>query len=113
MPRDVGARRKRGSRRRKRHRPASWQDRQRCTWWCMLLRVRRTNIYLSEVEQQALDARAAAEGVSRSDVVRSVIDRALNLDDDAEIDAVLADLAGELAAVARRFAATDPDLRAE
>jgi hypothetical protein len=75
--------------------------------------VRRTNIYLSEVEQQALDARAAADGVSRSDIVRSVIDRELNLDKDDQIDAALGDLAAELADAARGLAAHDPDLRAE
>jgi hypothetical protein len=75
--------------------------------------VRRTNIYLSGAEQQALDARAAVEGCSRSDIVRSVIDREMNLDDDAEIDAVIGDLAGELAEVARKWSAEDSDLRIE
>jgi hypothetical protein len=81
--------------------------------WCMLRGVRRTNIYLSEAEQEALDARAAVEGVSRSDIVRGVIDRELNLDEDEEIDAALGDLAGELADRARKLAAGDPDLSAE
>ena len=75
--------------------------------------VRRTNIYLSDAEQEALDARAAVEGVSRSDIVRAVIDRELNLDEDEEIDAALADLAGQLAKAARRSAKGDPDLRTE
>ncbi len=73
--------------------------------------VRRTNIYLSEAEQEALDARAAVEGVSRSDIVRGVIDRELNLVEDEEIDAALADLAAELAEGARSSAADDPDGR--
>ena len=75
--------------------------------------VRRTNIYLSEAEQQALDARAAVEGCSRSDLVRAVIDREMNLEEDDEIDAVLGDLAAELAAAARRDSAKDRDLRIE
>jgi hypothetical protein len=75
--------------------------------------MRRTNIYLSEAEQQALDARASVEGVSRSDIVRAVIDRELNLDEDEEIDAALGDVPDELAARARSLVAKDRDLRAE
>ena len=75
--------------------------------------MRRTNIYLSEAEQQALDARAAAEGRSRSDIIRAVIDREMNLDEDAEIDAILGDLAAELAESARTSSADDPDLRSD
>ena len=41
--------------------------------------MRRTNIYLSETERAALDARAAVEGSTRSDVVRALVDRELNL----------------------------------
>lgn len=73
--------------------------------------MRRTNIYLSEVEQAALDALAAAEGRTRSDVLRAALDRQLNLDEDAGLDAALGDLAAELAEEARRLAAADPDLR--
>lgn len=73
--------------------------------------VRRTNIYLSEDEQAALDARAAAEGSTRSDVLRSIVDRELNLDDDPELDAALAELAGDLARRARALSRSDPDLR--
>jgi Ribbon-helix-helix protein, copG family len=73
--------------------------------------VRRTNIYLSETEQAGLDARAAAEGSTRSDVVRGLVDRELNLADEADVDSVLGELAGELAARARVLAGDDPDLR--
>lgn len=73
--------------------------------------MRRTNIYLSEAEQVALDARAAAEGRSRSEVVRAVIDRGLNLDHDSSHDAILDELASELAEEARTLSAEDPDLR--
>jgi hypothetical protein len=72
--------------------------------------VRRTNIYLSEVEQEALDARAAAEGSTRSDVVRAIVDRELNLDEDPELDAALADAAAEIAHRARTLSRRDPDL---
>ncbi len=73
--------------------------------------VRRTNIYLSEVQQVALDAVAVAEGRSRSEVLRAVIDRELHLDDDVNLDAALGDMAAELAEEARSLAAADPDLR--
>ena len=74
--------------------------------------VRRTNIYLTEVEQAALDARAAAEGSTRSEVLRALVDRELNLDTEAsgEVDATLAELAGELAERSRQLSADDPDL---
>lgn len=75
--------------------------------------MRRTNIYLTEVEQRALDAKATVEGCSRSDIVRWIIDRELHLDADAEVDALLADLATELAEAARRLADDDPDLRVQ
>lgn len=78
---------------------------------CTLKSVRRTNIYLSEEEQAALDARAVAEGSTRSDVLRSIVDRELNLAEDAQVDEALAELAAELAASARRAARRDPDLR--
>ncbi len=75
-------------------------------------RVRRTNIYLSDVEQAALDARAVAEGSTRSDVVRTIVDRELNLDgDDADVDAALVEVAGEIAERARALSRHDPDLR--
>jgi len=74
--------------------------------------VRRTNIYLTQVEQDALDARAAAEGSTRSEVLRALVDRELNLDTEAsvEVDAALAQLAGELAERSRQLSADDPDL---
>jgi hypothetical protein len=75
--------------------------------------VRRTNIYLSEAEQRALDAQAAVEGCSRSEVVRGLIDREMHLGRDDEVDACLAGVAAELADRARRSSSSDPDLRIE
>jgi hypothetical protein len=76
--------------------------------------VRRTNIYLSETEQAALDAKAATEGSTRSDVLRNILDRELNLDgDDADVDAALAEVAGEIAKRARALGRQDPDLRSK
>ena len=74
--------------------------------------MRRTNIYLTEAEQAALDARAAAEGSTRSEVLRVLVDRELNLDAEAseEIDAALAEVAGEMAERGRKLSAGDPDL---
>ena len=77
---------------------------------CILAKVRRTNIYLSETEQAALDARAAVEGSSRSDVIRSLVDRELNLSEDADLDAALLRAAGEIAGRARELGRRDPDL---
>jgi hypothetical protein len=80
--------------------------------WCMLGVVRRTNIYLTLAEQAALDARAAAEGSTRSEVLRALVDRELNLETESsgEVDAALTELAGELAERSRQLSADDPDL---
>jgi hypothetical protein len=75
----------------------------------MLRRMRRTNIYLSDTEQAALDARAAVEGSTRSDIVRSIVDRELGLEEDPELDEALADAAAELAQRARTLSRHDPD----
>ena len=74
--------------------------------------MRRTNIYLTLAEQAALDARAAAEGSTRSEVLRALVDRELNLETEssAEVDSALAELAGELAERSRQLSADDPDL---
>ena len=74
--------------------------------------VRRTNIYLTLAEQAALDSRAAAEGSTRSEVIRALVDREFNLDAESseEVDAALAELAGELAELSRRLSDDDPDL---
>lgn len=78
----------------------------------MLGIVRRTNIYLTLTEQAALDARAAVEGSTRSEVLRALVDRELNLETESsgEVDAALAELAGELAERSRQLSADDPDL---
>jgi len=53
--------------------------------WCM----ERTNIYLTPELRDALDARARAEGLSRAEVIRRLLDRALH----DEVDDLRADLA--------------------
>lgn len=55
----------------------------------------RTNIYLAERQTAMLDRLAAEEGVSRAEVIRRLIDRALAGRDD--------DLAADLAAIDESF----------
>src|SRR3546814_19305263 len=45
---------------------------QRCMLWCM----QRTNIYLTEEQQQALDVRARRAGTNRSAALREILDAA-------------------------------------
>jgi metal-responsive CopG/Arc/MetJ family transcriptional regulator len=45
--------------------------------WCM----RRTNIYLDEEQTASLDRLAEQEGISRAELIRRLIDRALTGDD--------------------------------
>jgi hypothetical protein len=75
-------------------------------------RMRRTNIYLTDTEQVALDARAAAEGSTRSELVRIIVDRELNLgpDDQTDVDTALGAAAAELAERARALSRDDIDL---
>lgn len=78
--------------------------------WCM----HRTNIYLTAAEEAALDSRARAEGVSRSKVLRDIIDAELGLgaaENGDAADGLLLERAGEIAGRARRLARSDPDLR--
>lgn len=57
----------------------------------------RTNIYLEDRQTAILDRLAAEEGVSRAEVIRRLIDRALAGRDD--------DLAADLAAIDESFGA--------
>lgn len=45
--------------------------------WC----IRRTNIYLDEEQTASLDRLAAQEGISRAELIRRLIDRALTGND--------------------------------
>ena len=62
-------------------------------FWCM----ERTNIYLPPELRAALDARARVEGLSRAEVIRRLLDRALH----DEVD----DLQSDLAAIDEAFGA--------
>ncbi len=73
--------------------------------------MRRTNIYLSERQQASLDARAAAEGSTRSEVIRAILDAELGLSEsEPAVDEALVNSASEIAELARRLSAVDPDL---
>jgi hypothetical protein len=58
--------------------------------------MKRTNIYLAEGQAAALDRVAAAEGVSRAELIRELIDRAIGGQPGA-------DLAADLAAINDSF----------
>lgn len=73
--------------------------------------MRRTNIYLSDREQAALDARARAEGSTRSDVLRTLLDEQLGLEEaDPDVDRELLAAASRIAKRARATSRRDPDL---
>ncbi|MBK8447199.1 MAG: ribbon-helix-helix protein, CopG family [Micropruina sp.] len=66
--------------------------------------MQRTNIYLEERQTRALDRRAADEGISRAELIRRLLDRAIEGQDE--------DLAADLAAIDESFGAV-PDLRVD
>jgi hypothetical protein len=57
--------------------------------------MRRTNIYLDEEQTVALDAIARAQGISRAELVRRLVDRGMS--------ATPADLLADLAAIGDSF----------
>jgi len=59
--------------------------------WCM----RRTNIYLDETQTASLDRLAVQQGVSRAEIIRQLLDRALSNTDD--------NLASDLMAIRNSF----------
>jgi metal-responsive CopG/Arc/MetJ family transcriptional regulator len=58
--------------------------------WCM----KRTNIYLAEGQAAALDQIAEAEGVSRAEVIRELIDRAIGGQAGTDLSSDLAAIEG-------------------
>lgn len=78
--------------------------------WCM----HRTNIYLTEEQERALDARARATRTTRSGALRAILDDALataassSLD---EVDAGFAELADVYAEATEGLFDLDDDLR--
>lgn len=77
--------------------------------WCM----HRTNLYLSDEQERALDVRAKAAGISRSAYVRQMIDREL-ADDlvlDGELEVALGLVADRYHDMVEGLFDADPDLR--
>jgi Ribbon-helix-helix protein, copG family len=75
--------------RRRPTRAATWANRSQ---WCMMWCMKRTNIYLADGQAAALDRVAQAEGVSRAELIRELIDRAIGghpgADLAADLDAI-------------------------
>ena len=66
--------------------------------------MNRTNIYLTDEQRRRLDARARAEGVSRAELIRSMLDRALDEGGSDLLDADLVAIEGSFAALTDEFA---------
>jgi ribbon-helix-helix CopG family protein len=64
--------------------------------WCM----KRTNIYLAEGQAAALDRIAQAEGISRAELIRELIDRAVGGNPGADLAADLAAIDGSFGILA-------------
>ena len=64
--------------------------------WCM----QRTNIYLAEGQAAALDRAAQTAGISRAELIRELIDRALGGHPGADLAADLAAIEGSFAILA-------------
>ena len=76
--------------------------------WCM----KRTNIYLAEGQAAALDRLAEAEGVSRAELIRELIDRAIGGHPGADLGADLAAINGSFGILAEQAAfSRTPDQR--
>lgn len=77
--------------------------------------MHRTNVYLTEEQEQALDDRARREGTNRSAVLRDIIDRDLARTSpiDPEAAAALAELAELYDEITDGLFDDDPDLRIE
>ena len=75
--------------------------------------MKRTNIYLAEGQADALDRVAEAEGVSRAEVIRGLIDRAIGGQTGADLAADLAAISGSFGVLAGQEAfSRGPDERA-
>jgi hypothetical protein len=76
--------------------------------------MHRTNIYLTDEQERALDARARAEGKTRSAVLREILDRELASPSlDGDIQEAFAALADGYQQLAGDLFDDDPDLRIE
>jgi hypothetical protein len=74
--------------------------------------MHRTNIYLTDEQEAALDSRARAQGMSRAGVVRAILDEHLGLTTvDPRLEQALLGIADRLETVTGDLFADDPDLR--
>jgi hypothetical protein len=64
--------------------------------------MKRTNIYLAEGQAAALDRAAEAEGVSRAELIRQLIDRAIGGHPGADLTADLAAVDASFGVLAER-----------
>ena len=76
--------------------------------------MKRTNIYLGEDQSAALDAMARAQGRSRAEVIRKLIDRELSGSGSADLDADLIAIDGSFGVLSDddAFLERGPDERA-
>ena len=76
--------------------------------------MKRTNIYLGEDQSAALDAMARAQGRSRAEVIRELIDRELSGSGSADLDADLIAIDGSFGVLSDddAFLERGPDERA-
>lgn len=65
--------------------------------------MNRTNIYLTDEQRRRLDARARTEGVSRAELIRAMLDRALDDGGSELLDADLAAIEGSFGALTEEF----------
>lgn len=80
--------------------------------WCMMWCMKRTNIYLADGQAEALDRVAEAEGVSRAELIRGLIDRAIGGQPGADLVADLAAIEGAFGILAGQDSfARAPDKR--
>jgi hypothetical protein len=80
--------------------------------WCMMWCMKRTNIYLAEGQAEALDRVAEAEGVSRAELIRGLIDRAIGGQPGADLAVDLAAIEGSFGVLAGQEAfSRGPDER--
>lgn len=61
--------------------------------------MKRTNIYLDEVQTAGLDRLAKQQGVSRAELIRQLLDRTLNSGDDGNLTADLKAIADSFGAL--------------
>jgi hypothetical protein len=80
----------------------------------MVRRMHRTNLYLTEEQERALDERARAQRTSRAAVIREILDNELAARPvSAETDAALGLVADAYLEASAGLFDDDPDLRIE